>query len=255
MDLLQFISKFSDDKVYEQYLKDTIYKDSIYCSYCSCKKVYTIHTPTKYTNYKCSRCKKRFSVITNTIFDKTRIPLQKWFLAIFLLSSSKKGISSVELSEKLSITQKTAWFLLYRIRECMNNREIKLFGSVEMDETFIGGKEKNKHASKKQGYHGTEGKTAVMGAISRQGKQVVAYPVKEVSTSTVEIFRVNNVAKESMLYNDECKAYNRQSHFKVNHSMKEYVRDSHIHTNTIESFWAILKEDILVFITGGAVST
>ena len=241
MDLLQFISKFNDEIACEQYLKENLYTDGMYCSNCGCKKIYTIKTGTKYTNYKCSDCKQRFSVVTNTIFDKTRIPLQKWFLAIFLLTSNKKGISSVELSEKLSITQKTAWFLLHRIRECMNDNSMKLFGSVEMDETFIGGKEGNKHASKKQGYHGTEGKTAVMGAISREDKQVIAYPVKEVSYSTVETFREHNVAKESMIYSDECKAYQGQSHFKVNHSMKEFVRDGHIHTNTIESFWAIIK--------------
>lgn len=240
MDLIQFISKFSNDKVCEEYLHSMIYKEGVQCPYCQCKKVYKINTSTKYQNYKCSKCSERFSVVTRTIFDKTRIPLQKWFIAIFLLSTSKKGISSVELSEKLSITQKTAWFLLHRIRECMQEIDLKLFGTVEIDETFVGGKEKNKHAHKKLHEKHHEGKTAVMGAISRENKQVIAYPVKEVDNPTAEKFITNKVEKNSMIYADNAYCYDGLVPLRVNHGQGEYVRGE-VHTNSIESFWAIIK--------------
>ncbi len=239
MSIKEFYATYSTEKDCEDFFISLRWgsKENIVCPHCNCEKVYVMKSKVP---FKCSKCRKLFSIKTGTVLAESNVKLQTWLLAIYFLTSSKKGMSSVELSEKLGCTQKTAWFLAHRIRKMYETSTV-IGGNIEMDETFIGGKEGNKHSSKKQGYHGTEGKTAVMGAISREDKQVVAYPVKEVSYNTVETFREHNIKKDSMLYSDECKAYEGQSHFKVNHSMKEFVRDGHIHTNTIESFWAIIK--------------
>ncbi len=239
--IIDLLDTFKDDKACEQYFLEKRFANGVCCLYCKHDKVYKIQGVNKCQRYKCARCKKRFSALTGTIFESTKLGLRKWFLAFHLIQNSSKGISSIQLSKHLKITQRTAWFILHRFREVAEDKFQMVSGSVEIDETFIGGKEGNKHASKKLGYHGTEGKTAVMGAISRQDKQVVASPVKEVSYSSVEIFRKHNIAKGSIIYSDQCKAYRGQSDFKVHHSLKEFVRDGHIHTNCIESFWAILK--------------
>ena len=195
--IIDLLDTFKDDKACEQYFIEKRFQNAVFCLYCKNEKVYKIQSANKCQRYKCAKCKKRFSAITGTIFESTKLGLRKWFLAFHLIQNSSKGISSIQLSKHLKITQRTAWFILHRFREIAEDNFKVVSGSVEMDETFIGGKEGNKHSSKKKGYRGTEGNTAVMGAILRRQKQV-AHPVKEVSYSTVETFRKHNIAKGSM---------------------------------------------------------
>lgn len=173
------------------------------CVYCQGNRVVGINN--KKQPYRCKDCKKLFSVKTNT-----------------------KGISSIRLAKELGVTQKTAWFVAHRIREaCVEFITIK--GIIEIDETFIGGKEANKHESKKlkQG-RGTVGKVAVKGAISREEKQAVAYPVPSVNHDTIASFRNKHIDANSDIIADECTAYDRHTQLRVNHSKKQYA-DGIIH--------------------------
>ena len=194
---------------------------------------------TKDTRYKCGACNRKFTIKTGTFMQASHIPVQQWLYTIYIMNTNKKGISSIRLSEELGVTQKTAWYMSQKIRECFNYKPV-LHGTVEMDETFIGGKEKNKHQSKKKGVHGTQGKIAVMGAISREEKQAVAYPVPTVNHNEVGTFLQKNVDADATLMADEAPSYDKYTQLRSNHSAKQYV-DGMIHTNGIESFWATIK--------------
>lgn len=169
----------------------------------------------------------------------SNIPVQQWLYVMYLMFTNKKGISSIRLSEELGVTQKTAWYMSQKIRECFEDRPV-LHGRVEMDETFIGGKEKHKHQSKKKSVHGTQGKIAVMGAISREANHAVAYPVPRVNHDEVGTFLTKNVDRDSVLMADEATAYDRHTQLRVHHSAGQYV-DGIVHTNGVESFWATIK--------------
>ena len=239
MILTDFIETFGTDKQCEDFLIERRWgkKENAVCPHCNCKKVYVRNARMM---FRCSACKKNFSVKVGTLFEGSNIKLNKWFLAVYFISTAKKGMSSVELAEKLGVTQKTAWFISHRIRTACIDFGL-IGGTVEVDATFVGGKEKNKHESKKlrQG-RGTEGKNAVLGAISRQDKKVVAYPVSEESRDTTEVLITNRVEKGSMIYADNSSAYSGLVPLRVNHSKGEYVRGD-IHTNGIESFWSTIK--------------
>ena len=206
--------------------------------------------------YKCSKgyyCKntnKMFNVKTKTLFENTKVPLQKWFVGIWLITSHKKGISSLQLSKDLNVTQTTAWFILHRIRKCFNVDNNLLDNEVEIDETYIGGKNKNRHEHKKvknaQG-RSMKDKVAVLGMVERNGKLIVKIvPDVQAPTLTKEI--LNNVKETANVYTDEWLGYNEihkyYNHSIVNHSAKEFV-NGNSYTNNIECFWGILKRGIL----------
>ena len=201
--------------------------------------------------YKCKNTGKYFNVRTNTIFDSSKIPLQKWFLALYVFSSHKKGISSHQLAKDISVTQKSAWFLLHRLRYAFDHPNFKaeLSNTVEIDETFMGGEAKNKHSNKKnkneQGNTLHE-KQPVLGMKERNGN-VVAVVVENRHKETILPIIKEAVKADSTIMTDEYSAYKdlkkEYTHLTVNHSAKEYV-NAMAHTNDIENFWSHLKRGI-----------
>lgn len=201
--------------------------------------------------YKCKNSGKYFNVRTNTIFDNTKIPLQKWFLALYVFSSHKKGISSHQLAKDISVTQKSAWFLLHRLRYAFDHPNFKetVGNIVEIDESGIGGEGYNKHESKK--VKNEEGntvntKTSVIG-LRERGGNVIAKVVGDRSKSTLLPIVYRNVKPDAIIMTDENLVYKELDenfvHFTVNHSAKEYV-NMMAHTNGIENFWSHLKRGI-----------
>jgi transposase-like protein len=197
--------------------------------------------------WKCKGCKKQFSVKIGTIFEDSPIGLDKWLTAMWLIANAKNGISSYEIHRAIGITQKSAWFMLHRIRLAMQNGSLdKLSGNVEVDETYIGGLEKNKHESKKlkQG-RGSVGKTAVMGLLERKGR-VRAKVIEKTDKATLHTEVKENVEQGSNLFTDEWRSYQGLNadyvHEVINHSI-EYVKGN-VHTNGIENFWSLLKRTI-----------
>ncbi|WP_264520797.1 IS1595 family transposase [Flavobacterium sp. N1994] len=197
--------------------------------------------------YMCKNTQKNFNVKTNTLFDNTKMPLQKWFLAIFIATSHKKGISSLQLSRDLDITQKSAWFMLQRIRNCFKiDSEIQLRNEVECDETYVGGKDKNRPVHKRSSAN-YFGKDIVFGAVERGGK-VYAKTVNHATSIELQEQVLKSVEIGSVLYSDEHRSYRAlgkvYDHQYIKHNKNEYVRGN-IHTNTIEGFWSLLKRGII----------
>ena len=205
----------------------------------------------KNNRYRCKNTGKYFNVKTGTMFDNTKISLQKWFMAIWLVTSNKKGISSAQLARDIDTTQKTAWFMLQRIRKCFGiENDNHLDGDVEVDEAYIGGKNGNRHADKKvknsQG-RSTKDKSAVVGMVQRQGKDNV-HQVDDVKASTLTNQIINYVSSDARVFTDEYVGYNQvnviYNHAIVYHSQGEFANGDAT-TNTIESFWAIVKRGVM----------
>jgi transposase-like protein len=208
-----------------------------------------IGTLTGTNTHKCYACRKRFSIRVGTIFQDTKLPLRTWFAAIWMITNHPKGIASTTLATDLGITQKSAWFVLHRLRHAARTPSFNapLSGEVEVDETFIGGKDKNKHADKRGGPRGVVGKVAVMGILERGG-ELRAGVVDDVSAGELRPIVTAHVAPGTAVFTDEAWAYRGLKknfvHQTVNHSKGEYVRGS-AHTNSIEGVWAQLKRQII----------
>ncbi len=197
--------------------------------------------------YRCRDCRAYFSLKTGTVMDDSNLSLRVWIFGLYLVATSLKGVSSMKIHRDLRVTQKTAWFMIHRIREALLFSVGKLGGEVEVDEAYIGGKEKNKHKSKRTGNLGTQGKVKVMGAKQRGG-MVVARPLGTEAEATMAAFVHENVEQGESVYTDEHQGYKslekHYNHETVKHSEEEYVRGQ-VHINTIESFWSLLKRGIV----------
>jgi transposase-like protein len=246
--LLTVSDYFKDENVCKEYLIAQRWNGKIKCPHCGCEKIYTTKR-----GYTCAEktCAKKFSVTTGTVMENTKLPYRLWLMTIYLATAHKKGISSLQLGRDLNIPQKTAWFLLHRVREMFAVNEPELLtGTVEIDETFVGGKNKNRHANKKvknsQG-RSHEDKTPVVGLVQRGGN-VMTFVTKDVDSVTLETIATSNIHQDANIITDAYRAYNGlnqlYNHTTVKHTENDYRTTSLDHTNTIEGFWSLLKRGI-----------
>lgn len=251
--LKQLIEKFKDEDTCKAYLRDARWPDDVVkCPRCQNPKVYKLGQPFKWQCQVCAKKGYRFSVTTGTIFENTKYPLSIWFQVAYLMTQSKKGMSALQIRRQIgSGDYRTAWFMCHRLRAAMENETFeKLAGEVEVDEAYIGGKRKNKHRRNLGPFErGPHGKAAVIGAISRKGS-VVAQVVEKMDTATAEKF-INRVVdrRVKLVATDEAPIYRRLGaqglpHEQVEHQAGEYVVGL-AHTNSIESFWSLLKRGIM----------
>lgn len=244
--ILDLINAFPDEESCIHHLEVLRWNGNVVSPFDSESRVYVCAG----NKYRCANTKKYFNVKTGTLFENTKVPLQKWFLAIYLATGHKKGISSLQLSRDIDVTQKSAWFMLQRIRNCFDVGSQVLEDQVEIDETYIGGKNKNRHEDKKvKGNQGrsAKDKTPVLGMLERDGK-LVAKTVEDVQGPTLAPEIKEVVKKHATIYTDEWRAYKSVQHIYdhrfVKHNHGEYVKGN-VHTNTIEGFWSILKRGIV----------
>ena len=246
MNLIQLFAKFPNDDTARKWLENVRWSSGRYCGHCGSFDNYHVKNE-KPMPYRCRDCGNYFSVRTNTPMQCSNLSLQKWVIAVFLMTSLKKGLSSVQMGEILGCSQPSAWHLMQRIREGWNLDVEPLDGTIEVDEVYLGGKARNKPAKLRPlSKRGPAGKTPVLGALQRDGR-VYAEPFDRVSIKTVTEFIQDVVAKRSVVYTDESSLYSQvHKHFyhdSVAHGKGEYVNVD-THTNGIESYWASLRRQL-----------
>ncbi|MCL2260535.1 MAG: IS1595 family transposase [Fibromonadales bacterium] len=239
-----FFGKFPNERSARSYLEQKRWAGGIYCPRCKSSKIGRFGKDPAW--HRCCKCSKAFNVKTGTIFERSKIPLHKWFRAFYKIVTARKGVSSMQISKELGVMQSTAWFMIQRIRKAMGNcnNDYIFSGIVECDETYIGGKKRNKHWDKKYiPGRGPVGKKPVFGIVERNGRQktfVVDYTNRETLQGIIR----KHVQKGATICTDEWKSYiglNKDyTHLTVNHSQYQF-KDGEASTNTIEGVWAILK--------------
>jgi len=262
--LQQAVIYFSDpDRAFDYAVKLRWPDGKVSCPRCGSESNYHIRSKTKSGKprrlWLCRGCDRQFTIKVNTIFEDSALPMDKWMMAFWMLVNCKNGISSVEIHKSVGVTQKSAWFMLQRLRTALGTKrgfgtKTKLGGGpgseVEADETFIGGLTKNMHKDRKArlyaqgGFHG--GKTAVQGIFDREARQVRAHVIPDIKRETLQNAVLNNVKYGSTVYTDDAVGYDKLKwrfvHDVVNHS-EAYVR-GRVHTNSLENFWSLLKRGL-----------
>ena len=244
--LIELFDMFPDEESATTWFENTRWPDGIRpCPRCDSERTHEVKNR-KPMPFRCSDCRKYFSVRTGSVLEESRLPLRKWVIAIYLMATNLKGVSSMKLHRDLGVTQKTAWFMTQRIREAWLDDTEQLSGTVEVDETYIGGQRKNMHASKRKELkgRGIAGKAPVIGAKNRETGRIRVQRIQKADTETLEDFVGDSVQAGSTVYTDEHPGYRnlgkRYRHETVRHSVKEYVNEQ-AHTNGMESFWSMLK--------------
>ena len=242
MTLMQLFAMFPDEATATTFIESVIWANGRCCSKCGCVNTRPVPKATPMP-YWCPDCRSYFSVRTGTPMARSNVPLRKWMIAIYLCLTSLKSVSSMKLHRDIGVRQSTAWFMLHRIREAWAVDSGGVFaGPVEADESFFGGKEKNKHRRQKLlAGRGPLGKVAVAGVKDRATRRVCATVVPDTTSATLRGFVTAHVADGAMVYTDGEPAYaDLPRHEVVKHSVGEYVRGM-AYTNGIESFWSMLK--------------
>ena len=255
MNIIQIFKQFPTQKSCIKHLEKLSWGKTPVCVYCGSTNTNPLNQEGRFRHY-CNGCCRAFNVTVGTIFHGTHVPLQKWFLLISLMQNAKKGLSACQAARDIEMNRPTVWSMMHRIRKAMGSDNSLLSGIIEMDETYVGGKPRKDNKKDDDDENNTGSprgrgtkKTAVVGMVERGGN-VKAKSVSKNELNFIDFLKMvrkNINVAESLLVTDEYKAYNRMNkvipHYSVNHS-REYVKDD-IHTNTIESFWAILKRGIM----------
>jgi transposase-like protein len=238
--LYELFEAIPDEKAAVAYFKAIRWAKGEFCSYCGHDKVYALKGDMA---WKCAQCRQRFSMRVGTIFEDSKIPLRKWLAAIWLITSHRKGIASAQLARDIAVTQKTGWFMLHRLRHAARTRSFnrQMGGTVEVDEGYFGGKDGNKHRSKR----GKDKKAIAVGLLERGGELRV---VKVEKVSEMRRLVIENVKQGSRLMTDETRILQEAGlvykHTAVNHGRGQYGDGGDGHTNSIEGLWALVKRQI-----------
>ncbi|MDP4216294.1 MAG: IS1595 family transposase [Bacteroidota bacterium] len=246
-DIKDLMKKFSDEAACREYLVQQRWNGEPICPYCGHRKSYRIEGGKR---FKCANqtCYKKYSVTVGTIFEASNIPLTTWFPAVYIATAHKKGISSVQLGKDLGVTQKTAWFMLHRIREGLKeNNPLLLEKEVQVDEAYIGGREQFKHKDKRKDTSGKGEKVPVVGMIETGG-QVVTQVMPWVTRKNVTALFDTHMHRQAVLVTDSNPVYykpgRRYDHKIINHAEGQFKVDQ-FHTNSIENYWSLLKRGII----------
>ena len=244
--LIELTEMFPDEASATAWFEKLVWPDGRHCPRCGCTETAEA-SATSGLPYYCPACKRAFSVRIGTALERSKVPLRKWVFAIYLEMTSLKGVSSMKLHRDLKVTQKTAWFMLHRIREAWSAERESLFsGPVEADETYMGGRRANMSKAKRKTLtgRGAVGKEAVVGTKDRDTNRVAARHIQYTDGPHIAGFVAEKTKPGATVYTDEAAAYNqlgsRFDHESVNHGTGEYVRDK-AHINGMESFWSMLK--------------
>ena len=241
MTLMEVMDRFPDEDTAREWFESVIWPEGRCCTRCGSTNTHVASHRTM--PYRCRDCQKYFSAKTGGALERSKVTYRQWAIAIYLSVTNLKGVASLKLHRDIGVTQKTAWFMMHRLREAWAWAPEEFEGPVEVDETYIGGKRKNMHADRRKQFEGrgAVGKKPVVGIKDRKTKRVQAQVVDDVTKATLQEFVERRRAEGATAYTDEARAYEGlDNHETVKHGVGEYVRGM-AHTNGVESFWSMLK--------------